>query len=52
VLGLLRLGAGPIWNASEVWLTVSDPGALPERYIGVHIVGGDRMGMTVRFPSA
>jgi AraC-like DNA-binding protein len=50
-LGLLRRGAGSSWNAKEVRLKVCNPSVLPERYQGVHVVGGDRMGMAVRFPS-
>ena len=51
-LRLLRRAAGPIWDPEQVRLTVCDVAALPERYIGVHIMGGDRMGVMVRFPSA
>jgi len=51
-LPLLRRGAGHSWRAEEVWLKVCDPGALPDRYMGVCVVRGDRKGMTVRFPSA
>jgi len=51
-LRLVRRGAGPSWNPDEVWLTVCDPDALPDRYMGVHIARGDRNGMTIRFPSA
>lgn len=50
-LRFLRQAAGGIWNAGEVWVTVCDPGALPDRYMGVHVARGDRMGMTLRFPS-
>lgn len=52
VLNLLRRGAGESWSPEQVLLTVADPGALPEKYLGVHVFTGDRMGMTVRFPSA
>jgi len=51
-LGLISSATGPRWRAGEVWLTVCDPRALPKGYMGVHVVRGDRMGMTVRFPSA
>lgn len=51
-LGLLHRAAGPVWDAEQVRLTVCDVDALPRRYMGVYIVGGDRMGITVRFPSA
>jgi len=51
-LRLIRRGAGSTWNSDEVSLTVCDPAALPDRYLGVRIARGDRMGMTVRFPSA
>lgn len=51
-LRLLRRGGGPIWNAHEVLLTVCDPKALPEGYMGVTVIQGDAMGMTVQFPSA
>jgi AraC-like DNA-binding protein len=51
-LRLVRRGAGPRWSPEEVWLTVCDPAALPERYMGVHVARGDRKGMTIRFPSA
>jgi len=51
-LSLLRSAAGPVWEAGQVRITVCDPAALPERYMGVHILGGDRWGLSVRFPSA
>jgi AraC-like DNA-binding protein len=51
-LSLLRRGAGSNWKAEDVRLKVCDPSALPERYLGIHIVGGDGMGMVVRFPTA
>ena len=50
-LELMRRAAGPIWDSGQVRLTVSDPDALPKRYMGVHVIGGDEMGITVRFPS-
>jgi AraC-like DNA-binding protein len=52
VLRLIQRGAGPTWNARDVRLTVCDPAALPERYMGAQVVEGDRMGMSVSFPSA
>jgi len=51
VLGLLHRGAASRWDPEQVLLTVCDPDALPERYLGVGIIGGDRMGMVVRFPT-
>jgi AraC-like DNA-binding protein len=51
-LSLLRSAAGPAWNAEQVRITVCDPTALPNRYMGVHILGGDSWGIKVRFPSA
>lgn len=51
-LSLLHQAAGAIWDAEQVRLTVCDTAALPTRYKGVHIIGGDREGVTVRFPSA
>jgi AraC-like DNA-binding protein len=48
-LGLLRGGAGSRWEPEQVRLQVCDPAAIPERYLGIRIVGGDRMGMLVRF---
>ena len=51
-LSLLRRASGPIWDAEQVRLTVCDVDALPKRYMGVHIMGGDRLGIAVRFPSA
>ena len=50
-LSLLRRASGTTWNAEHVRLTVCDVAALPERYMGVHIMGGDRIGIAVRFPS-
>jgi AraC-like DNA-binding protein len=52
VLRLIRRAAGPTWNAQDVRLTVCDPAALPDRYMGTQVNRGDRMGMTVSFPSA
>ena len=51
-LGVLRKATGDVWDPSEVRLTVCDTNALPDRYLGVHILGGSRMGISVRFPSA
>lgn len=51
ILGLLRRAAGPVWDAGQVRLTVCDTKVLPDRYQGVHIFGGDPMGVIVRFPS-
>jgi AraC-like DNA-binding protein len=51
-LGLLRRAAGPVWDSEQVRLTVCDASALPRRYMGVHIIEGDRLGIMVRFPSA
>ena len=51
-LSLLRRAAGPIWNPEQVRLTVCNPEVLPKRYQGVHVFGGDRMGMSVCFPTA
>ena len=51
-LGLLHRAAGPVWDSEHVRLTVCDVAALPKRYMGVHVMGGDRLGITVRFPTA
>ena len=50
-LRLLQRATGPNWNAKDVWLKVCDPEAIPNGYLGVKVVGGDRLGMTVRFPT-
>ncbi len=50
-LGLFRGGASSRWEPEQVRLQVCDPAAIPERYLGIRIVGGDRMGMLVRFPT-
>jgi len=50
-IGLLRRAAGPVWNPEQVRLTVCDVAALPNRYMGVHIMGGDRLGIMIRFPT-
>ena len=52
ILSMLCKAAGDSWDAGQVRLTVCDPRALPNRYLGTHILGGDRMGVSVRFPSA
>jgi hypothetical protein len=49
-LGILRR-AGSLWDPEQVQLTVCDPNVLPEGYLGISIVRGDRMGMIVRFPT-
>ena len=51
VLSLLRRGAGANWNAADVRVKVCDPRALPQGYLGAHIVGGDRSGIAIRFPT-
>jgi AraC-like DNA-binding protein len=50
-LKLLRSAAGPAWDAGQVRISVCDPTALPNRYMGVHMIGGDRWGVSARFPS-
>lgn len=50
-LSVLRKATGDVWDPGQVRLTVSDTKALPDRYLGVHILGGDRMGISMRFPS-
>jgi len=52
ILRILRRGAGASWNPADVTLTVCEPSALPARYMGVHVARGDRIGITVRFPSS
>jgi AraC-like DNA-binding protein len=51
-LGLLSRAAGPVWNSKNVRVTVCDVAALPKGYMGVHVMGGDRLGIKVRFPTA
>lgn len=51
MLSLLRNAAGQVWEPARVRLTVCDTKALPDRYLGVHVFGGDRTGITIRFPS-
>ena len=50
-LDLLSRAAGPVWDSGNVRVTVCDVAALPRGYLGVHVIGGDRLGITVRFPS-
>ena len=50
-LKLIRRGAGQDWDPKQVRVKVCAPEALPSRYLGVNVVGGDRSGMVVRFPS-
>lgn len=52
MLNLLHRAAGPVWESEHVRLTVCDITALPKRYMGVNIHGGDRLGVMMRFPSA
>lgn len=51
ILSMLRRAAENAWDPGKVRLTVCDPSALPKRYLGTYILGGDRMGVSVRFPS-
>jgi len=51
-LSLLQRAAGPVWDPEQVRLTVCDIAAVPKRYLGVHILGGDRLGIRVHFPTA
>ncbi len=52
VLNIIRLGSGEVWSPGHVLATVCSPEVIPDRYLGVTITGGDRTGMSVRFPSA
>ena len=49
-LQILRRGAGDNWDPAGVHLTVCNPDTLPRRPFGVHVSGGDRQGVVVRFP--
>jgi len=51
-LGLLSRAAGPVWDSKNVRLTVCDVAALPKGYMGVHVMGGNQLGIMVRFPTA
>lgn len=42
-LGLLRGGAGSRWDPEQVRLQVCDPAAIPERHLGIRVIGGDRV---------
>jgi len=50
-LRLLQHGTGAHWDPGEVRITVCDPTALPDAYMGASFIGGDRMGMVARFPT-
>jgi len=50
-LRLLRRGAGNDWNPSKINVTVCEPAALPQNYLGTQIYKGDWMGMTISFPT-
>lgn len=50
-LSLLIRGAATAWDPDRVRVKVCDPKALPEDYLGVRVVTGDRLGMSVEFPS-
>lgn len=51
MLNLIRRGAGQDWDPKEVRVKVCAPEVLPSHYLRVTVVGGDRSGMVVRFPS-
>ncbi|NIV49879.1 MAG: helix-turn-helix domain-containing protein [Gammaproteobacteria bacterium] len=50
-LRLLREATGPGWYSKDVRLTVCDPRVIPSGYHGVRVIGGDWLGMSVRFPT-
>ncbi len=50
-LNLIRRGAGQDWDPKDVIVKVCTPEVIPDHYLGVTVVGGDRLGMVVRFPS-
>jgi len=52
VLNIIRRGSGDKWDSGQVFATVCTPEVIPDRYLGVTIAGGDRMGISIRFPSA
>jgi len=52
VLNIIRRGSGTEWDPSHVLATVCEPRVIPSRYLGITITGGDRTGVSVRFPSA
>jgi AraC-like DNA-binding protein len=51
VLSILKKATGEHWDSRDVLLQICDPHAVPARYEGVQIVGGDNRGMSVRFPT-
>ena len=52
VLNIIRRGSGDEWDPGQVIATVCTPEVIPDHYLGITISGGDRMGMSIRFPSA
>ncbi|MDV7143851.1 helix-turn-helix domain-containing protein [Tropicimonas sp. TH_r6] len=49
---ILRRALGNRLDPSRATITVSDPKALPTEYDLLHPIKGDRMGFSIRFPSA
>ncbi len=51
VLSILHRAVGKHWQPKKVLLQVCDPAALPPGFQSIHIVGGNKLGMSIRFPS-
>jgi AraC-like DNA-binding protein len=52
VLNIIRRVSGDEWDPRQVIATVSTPEVIPGRYLGITISAGDRMGVSIRFPTA
>jgi AraC-like DNA-binding protein len=50
-INLIRRGAGENWDARSIRVTVCEPKAIPHESMGFHVVGGDKSGVTMRFPT-
>ena len=51
VLAILQNAVGEHWDPETILLQTCTPGTLPTGYHGIQIVGGDKRGMSIRFPT-
>ena len=52
IVNIFRHAVGLDWDPGQVTATVSDLGAVPRRYRGMHLQQGDKSGASLRFPTS
>ena len=51
LLNLIKKAVDNLWDGKKVLVKVYDPDVIPVRYLGTEVIGGDKKGVFVRFPT-